>query len=102
MHSINLEWKKFPVNLQAVETYLKKFDNYIGNSADTDLTIWFKEEPSEETKKTIAEYWEGIKEDLTYKSSQSLLEDQKSHLKSAVDKLAKLGLSAEEINSLRG
>jgi hypothetical protein len=63
MYSIRFEWKSFSLNLVAIETQLKQIStDYCGNSADIGLTLWFTEEPSDETKSSIQSYWEGLSE----------------------------------------
>jgi len=61
MHGLTLQWKEFSVNILSVETYfIATYPDYRGNSADTALTIWFSEEPSDEDKADIQAYWDGI------------------------------------------
>jgi len=61
MHGLTLQWKEFSVNILAIETYcIGTYPDYRGNSADTALTIWFSEEPSDEDKADIQAYWDGI------------------------------------------
>jgi len=77
MISIILKWKEFNISLVAIETYfIATYPDYRGNSADTALTLWFSEEPSDEDKADIQAYWDGILVDLTeatsYVSSQQV------------------------------
>lgn len=63
MYSIKLEWKSFNLCLESVEAWMKLNcgENYVGNSADYALTLWFKEEP--ENKDDILAYWELLDEE---------------------------------------
>lgn len=77
MYSVKLEWKEFSVSLLPIETYfIATYPNYRGNSADTALTLWFSEEPTDEDKTAIQAYWDGILVDSTeatsYVSSQQV------------------------------
>jgi flagellar hook-associated protein FlgK len=112
MHSINLKWKKFPVNLQAVENHLKtnSGSSYVGNSSDTDLTLWFSEQPHQDIKDLIQAYWDNLTEAspdaASYKSAKDVAEHNSiklsNALKSASTKLQSLGLTDAEIAALRG
>jgi hypothetical protein len=48
MYSINLAWKSYPVDLPSIEAFVKSVagSSYKGNSADTDLTLWFSDDPT--------------------------------------------------------
>ena len=77
MHGLILQWKEFSVNILAIETYfIATYPYYRGNSADTALTLWFSEEPTDEDKTAIQAYWDGILVDSTeatsYVSSQQV------------------------------
>jgi hypothetical protein len=63
MYSIKLEWKSFNLDLQAVDAWMKANcgDNYLGNSADVALTLWFKEKP--ENEEDVLAYWELLDEE---------------------------------------
>jgi hypothetical protein len=64
MASVRLVWKQFNVNLPAVESRMKAdYPTYQGNSADSALTLWFSEEPTEEQSVAIRAYWDGITEE---------------------------------------
>jgi len=61
MYNIDLTWHPFPVNLAAVETWVKaNTTDYIGNSSDTDLTLHFSSEPDEAAKAAVRAYWEAL------------------------------------------
>ena len=77
MYSMKLEWKEFSLSLLPIETYfIATYPYYRGNSADTALTLWFSEEPTDEDKTAIQAYWDGILVDSTeatsYVSSQQV------------------------------
>jgi hypothetical protein len=112
MFSINFQWKEFNINLEAVEAWMKEYvgDSYCGNSADSKLTLWFHEVPSQELMDDIQAYWNGLTEESTeatsYKTATELANEvaaAKTAAKaSATSKLAALGLSAEEIAAIVG
>ena len=107
MYSMKLEWKEFNVNLQMLETWLKaQSDLYVGNSADTALTLWFSEEPSEEVKEAVETKWAEIDEEsdeaATYVSAQDVLDAQVAKKASGKAKLLALGLTQDEVDALLG
>lgn len=112
MFALDLNWLTFPVNLDTVETWLKANagENYKGNSADADLTLWFSEEPSDDIKLEIMAYWEALTSDSIeatgYKTAAQIKADLESaknaSLASATSKLEQLGLSADEIAAIVG
>lgn len=63
MYSIKLEWKSFNLCLESIDAWMKSScgDNYVGNSADSALTLWFKEQPSNE--EDVLAYWELLDEE---------------------------------------
>lgn len=70
MHSINLSWKEFNVNLLEVSTHIKAtYPACLGSSADYYLTLWFSEEPSEADKTAIQAYWDSIDEESSEATS---------------------------------
>ena len=62
MYSIPLAWKAYNVNLAAVDTWIKTNigEAYLGNSADTKLTLWFSYEISEIQKQLVQDYWDDM------------------------------------------
>jgi len=107
MYSMKLEWKEFNVNLQMFETWMKAAsDLYVGNSADTALTLWFSEEPSEEVKDAVEIKWDEIdemsEEAETYVSAQDVLDAQVAKKASGKAKLLALGLTQDEVDALLG
>ena len=62
MYSIDLQWKNFSVDLASVEASVKSIaadSGYAGNSADSDLTLWFTQDPASHIQ-AIHAYWDGI------------------------------------------
>lgn len=62
MVSIKYQWKNHKVHLPDFEAYVKSVagDNYLGNSADKEITLWFKNEPSKNTKDQIQMKWDQL------------------------------------------
>lgn len=62
MYSIPLSWKAFSLNLADVETWLRANAgvSYVGNSADSQFTLWFSEEPAQAVKDAIANFWDAL------------------------------------------
>lgn len=111
MYSMRLNWKEFNVDLKAMETWFKaQSEDYKGNSADSALTLWFENEPSDEIKEAIQEKWDGLSEEseeaVSYKSRDAeRAEDDAAKaaaLATARSKLQALGLSDAEIDALKG
>lgn len=66
LFSIELPWKSFNVNLQWVESYVNSLTagpHYAGCSADTKLTLWFRESLSAEDAQEVTDYWESLTEE---------------------------------------
>ena len=65
MYSICLSWKEYNISLAAVEAWMKSEigSGYRGNSADTQLVLWFENELSEQQVQQIQDYWDNITED---------------------------------------
>lgn len=106
LFSIDLKWRGFPVNLQVVETWMRaNTTGYEGNSADTDLTLWFSEQPDESA---ISAYWAALTDASTEATSYQTADQiataaaatKTAALASATTKLEALGLSAGEIAAI--
>ena len=112
MYSIDLAWLSFPVSLSAVEAWIKANQgaNYVGNSADHDLTLWFSAQPTDNQISAIQAYWAGLTSESSEATSYQTADQIKaaaasakaSHLASATTKLEALGLSADEIAAILG
>jgi hypothetical protein len=112
MFNIRLEWKSFPLNLNAVDQWMRAHagDQYRGNSADSRLTLWFENEPEQAIQDEIQAYWDALSETseeaTSYKTAQQLAEEasqaKAQALSSAQAKLAALGLTPAEIAALTG
>jgi hypothetical protein len=112
MFSIQLQWLAFSVNLVMVDAWMKANANsgtYVGNSADTQLTLWFQNDPSADAA-AINTYWSGLTNVSTEATSYQTADQIKvaaaaaeaSALASATSKLTALGLTDSEIAALRG
>jgi hypothetical protein len=112
LNSMDLNWKSHPINLQAIEVEVKALvgSKYVGNSADTDLTLWFSEALTQEESDLIQAYWDGLDEAspeaVSYKTSEQLKAEadaEKVALRaSSKAKLLVLGLSEAEANAVLG
>lgn len=62
MFAIRLAWKEFNVSLADVQAWMNANagEFYQGNSADTQLTLWFSEDPGEVVSSAISAYWDSI------------------------------------------
>lgn len=61
MYKIELQWKEFKVSLVNLEKHLREnFQTYVGNQASSKLELFFSEEPLQEDKDYIADYWESL------------------------------------------
>lgn len=108
-HTKELQWKKHPVNLAAVDDWARKTlgESYCGNSADSSLKLHFTEVPSEDMIAEIDLKWEELDDEehemcASYKSREDKEADVAAKKESAKAKLAKLGLDADEIAALLG
>lgn len=62
MYQVDLAWKSFSLNMDAVEAWMRANagDKYVGNSADTDLSLHFSEQPDGATIQHIQDYWDAL------------------------------------------
>lgn len=62
MYNVDLQWKAFNVDLGMVESWLRGLEgsNYLGTSADTDLTLHFAAKPTDDHLAQIATYWDEV------------------------------------------
>lgn len=61
MYTIQKEWKEFNISLVNLESEMKaSFPDYAGCSAHSKLELHFSEEPSQEEKDAIDEYYESL------------------------------------------
>jgi hypothetical protein len=61
--SIVLQWKEFLVDLPSIESWVKSnfpLSGYIGNSADSSLTLWFNQDASAIPTDEINEKWDSL------------------------------------------
>lgn len=107
MYSIIKEWKEFNISLDILETWMRANmgDSFTGNQAGSSLELWFTEEPSEEIKTALDNYWDAIDEEhevaTEYVSSQSLIDAESRAREDAVTK-AWDALSIEQKKLLSG
>ena len=106
-YSIELAWKGHSVDLEGLEAWLRANagEHYCGNSADSKLTLWFLEEPSEEIKGAMRAKWDDLDNEdadlcVSYKSQEQRAADRAAAKASARAKLAALGLTEQEIAAL--
>jgi hypothetical protein len=112
LYSIDLQWLTFPVSLAAIEAWIKANQgaNYVGNSADVDLTLWFSDQPSDDQTSAIQAYWAALtsesSEATSYQTADQVVAAnaaaEATALASATSKLTALGLTDAEIAALRG
>lgn len=99
MYMIQFSWKSFRVSLAMIEEWMKTNagDKYTGNSADSCLSLWFSEEPSQDTKDAVEAYWTAIEsnslEATKYVAIQTITE--------AITTL-KAGIPAKTWNQMNG
>jgi hypothetical protein len=77
MYSKRLEWKEHSLNLEMVDEWCRaNLTGYVGNSADSALTLWFEEEPSEQDLLDADAYWDLLDEEseeaTSYTSAQAI------------------------------
>lgn len=71
MYNLDLAWKSYPLNMDAVEAWLRANagDKYVGNSADADLTLHFSDQPDGATIQHVQDYWAGLTDQSTEATS---------------------------------
>lgn len=80
MYTVDLAWKNFNVNLDAVEVWMKANagGSYLGNSADADLSLHFSAKPDDATLQHIQDYWDALSDSstevTTYASRQTIVD----------------------------
>lgn len=105
--NIQLEWKDHNVDLAALDVWMREnIQHYCGNTADTKLTLWFDEIPSEEDIDAAKAKWDEIDSEhdmaLSYVPMSDVVSAKADAKASALGKLAALGLSELEIKALLG
>lgn len=97
MQKLELQWKAFNVDLEAVEAKMKNDfpETYKGNQAFNGLELWFSELPSEEEQEAIQQWWEGLSEESDEAASYRSVEDVQACIKSL-----KEGIPAKTWNQL--
>jgi len=107
-YSIDLDWKNINIDLNTVNAWLKANagTNYAGLSADSQLHVWFTDEPPQDFISAVQNYWNSLDEKsaeaTNYKSSADRKADVENKAISAKTKLKALGLTDDEISALLG
>jgi len=85
MYKVELQWKEFNVDLDAVRAKLETDypDNYKGNQAYSVLELYFENEPTEEQRAAIQSYWDGLTDQSLEATSYCSQADMKAALDSA-------------------
>ena len=107
MYQMNLQWKEFNVDLQALDVSLRAdYPNYKGNQAHSVLELWFDEEPSQEDKDAINALWDALDPDdamvESYQSAAQLKTAADAKRESGRAKLLALGLDIDELKAILG
>lgn len=105
MYNLELQWKEFNVNLEAITEFAKSLDaSCVGGSADVNFRLHFMEEPSDEVKQEIQDKWDNLDEEseevVSYVSAAQKMQDRSDKRESAKAKLALLGLTPEEVAAI--
>lgn len=84
IYKMDMQWKEFNVDLEAVNTTLKGlYPHFAGPQGHSILEFWFNEEPSQEDKDAIQAYWDGLASD----SAEALSYRSKDAVKAAIQSL---------------
>lgn len=90
LSSIKLEWKPFKAHLPELESWMRSnFPTYVGNSADACLTLWFSEEPDQDTKDLVAMQWDSLV-DVDEAAKVQLLQDRETAVIAAKENIVNL------------
>ena len=109
-HTLELDWKEFNMSLSAIHSWMQTNagEEYCGLSANNKLQVHFKNEPSQEEKEAVTNYWEALDEEsdeaVNYQTAEEIKTDVnaiKATAKSTASaKLLALGLTEEEIAAI--
>lgn len=77
MFKMEMEWKEFNIDLEAIDAKLRQDEPlYVGNQASNKLELFFSEEPSQESKDAIQAFVDGLDaqspEAISYRSQQDI------------------------------
>lgn len=77
MQKLELQWREFNVDLEAVDAKLRlEQPSYKGNQAANCLELWFEELPSQEDQDAIVAWWEALTEEsaevVSYRSQEQI------------------------------
>lgn len=108
MFTLNLQWKEFNVNVDAVKSWISEnlSAEISGVSANNTLQVHFIETPNEEDQTALNAYWDGLTEEsseaTSYQSMADLEADRMAKKASAKAKLEALGLTEDELKAILG
>src|SRR6185369_487645 len=79
MQKIELQWREFNVDLEAVDAKLRaEQPSYKGNQAASCLELWFEELPSQEDQDVLVAWWDALTEEsdeaVSYRSMAQIQE----------------------------
>ena len=85
MQKLELQWKEFNVDLEALDAKLKVDhpSSYKGNQASSCLELWFDELPDQAAKDAIQAFWDA----LTAESAEAVSYRSQAQIKAALEAL---------------
>src|SRR6185369_10189261 len=96
MQKLELQWREFNVDLEAVDAKLRaEQPSYKGNQASGRLELWFEELPSQEDCEALQAWWN----DLTAESDEAVSYRSAAQIEAAIQS-AKAGIPAKTWNQL--
>lgn len=96
MQKLELQWREFNVDLEAVDAKLRaEHPSYKGNQASSCLELWFEELPAQEEQDAILEWWN----DLTSSSPEAVSYRSLEQIQQCLSDL-KAGIPAKTWNQL--
>lgn len=96
MQKLELQWKEFNVDLEAVDAKLRSEQpSYKGNQAASCLELWFEELPSREDCEALQAWWDA----LTAESPEAMSYRSQAQIEAAITSV-KAGIPAKTWNQL--
>lgn len=96
MQKLELQWREFNVDLEAVDAKLRaEQPSYKGNQAAACLELWFEELPSQEDQDAIIAWWEA----LTAESAEAESYRSQDQIQAAIMQI-KEGIPAKTWNTM--
>lgn len=106
MKKIEVQWKEFNVDLEAIDAKLKTdYPEYVGNQAHNILELWFEDSVSDEDMQAAADYVNALEEDsdeATSYRSVSQIKDALEAMKAAIPAKTWASMSVAERGLLIG